>query len=194
MKKWLGVFLVAVWLVMALVLCSEGAASDGRFYISPKGVRVWEAPGAGWELRTNFVVRDLRDIEEFMSNKPPEVAAGRLFEVMLAERGVWMGFSVKFCGVDRVVFTKGTKIVLIDKDGKRYESDGCFFTPDVMQTQVYDTRKMTVIVTKKTVFCHSKTGLPLVDVKFHDGEFRLKDLVEFEVVGVIGDTLQRAAQ
>jgi hypothetical protein len=194
MKKWLGVLLMGVWLVTALLLCSEGAVGDGRFYVSPKGVRVWEAPGAGWELRTNFVTRDLRDIEEFMSNKPPEVEAGKLFEVMLAEHGVWMGFTVKFGRVRRVVFTKGTKIVLIDKDGKRYESDGCLFSADVMQTRVYDTRKMSVVVTEKSVFCMSKTGFPLVNVRFHDGEFRLKDLVEFEVVGVIGDTLQRATQ
>jgi hypothetical protein len=187
-SAWLALCCVVVGLVVGV------RSSEARSYVSPKGVKVWEAPGAGWELRTNFVTRDLRDIERFMEGKPPDVEAGKLFEVMLAEGGVWMGFSVKFCGVEKVVFTKGTKIVLIDRDGKRYESDGCLFSANVMQTQVYDTRKMNVVVTNKTVFCNSKTGLPLVNVKFRDGEFRLKDLVEFEVVGAVGDTSQRATQ
>jgi len=194
MNKRLGVFMVAVWLVTALVLCSEGAAADGRFYVSPKGVRVWEAPGAGWELRTNFVVRDLRDIEEFMSNKPAGLQAGKLFEAMLVEGGLWMGFTVKFGRVRRVVFTKGAKVVLVDKEGKRHESDGCLFSADVMQSCVYDTRKMSVVVTEKSVFCMSKTGFPLVNVRFRDGAFRLEDLVEFEVVGAVEDTVQRATQ
>ena len=128
MRKGPGVFLVAVWLATVFVVCSEGVAGDGRFYVSPKGVRVWEAPGAGWELRTNFVTRDLRDIEEFMSDKPAGLEAGKLFEAMLAEGGVWMGFTVKFGRVRRVVFTKGAKVVLVDKEVTLC-SDGNYLTP-----------------------------------------------------------------
>jgi hypothetical protein len=187
----------AAWKVLGAIVLGivmSVVCSEARFYVSPDGVKVWEAPSGGWKVATKFMTRDLGEVERFMEDKPPEVEAGKVFEMMLAERGVWMGFSVKLGRVERVVFTKSTKVVLIDKEGKRYESDGCFFYPDVVQSRVYDSRRMAVIVSNKTVLCHRKTGLPMMEVRFPEGAFQLKDLVEFEVVGAVEDTSQRGTQ
>jgi hypothetical protein len=161
---------------------------DARFYVSEKGTKVWESPSGGWKVLTRFVTRDLGRVERFMENKPPEVEAGRMFELILRERGVWMGFSIQLDRVQRVVFTKSTRVVLIDKEGKRYESDGCFFYPDAVQSCVYDSRRAPIVVTMKSVVIYPKSGLPLMEVRFPEGAFRLKDLVEFEVVGAVEDT------
>jgi hypothetical protein len=185
---------VGVGMVVGSVVAILAPCSDAAFQVTDDGVRVWEAPSGGWKVGTKFVTRDLGELEKFMENKPPGVEAGKVFEVMLAERGVWMGFSIRFGRVQKVVFTKSTKVVLIDKGGKRYESDGCLFFPDVVQSRVYDSRKMAVVVTSKSVLCNRKTGLPIMNVRFRDGEFRLNDLVEFEVVGAVEDTSQRGTQ
>ena len=181
-------------IVAPLVVASLARCGDAAFRVTDDGVRVWEAPSGGWKVGTKFVTRDLGELEKYMENKPAGVEAGKVFEVMLAERGVWMGFSIRFGRVQKVVFTKSTKVVLVDKEGKRYESDGCLFFPDVVQSRVYDSRKMAVVVTSKSVLCNRKTGLPIMNVRFRDGEFRLKDLVEFEVVGAVEDTLERSVQ
>jgi len=181
-------------LICSVFLCGVVLCCEAGFRVTDKGVKVWSAPSGGWEVATRFMTRDLGELEKFMENKPPAVETGKLFEVMLAERGVWMGFSVRLGRVQKVIFTKNTKVVLIDKDGKRYESDGCLFYPDVVQSSVCDSRKVPVVVSDKTVLCHRKTGLPMMEVKFPDGAFRLKELVEFEVVGAVEDTLQRATQ
>ena len=185
----MGLVLIVVCLMVLWAPCG-----DARFYVSEKGTKVWESPSGGWKVLTRFVTRDLGRVERFMENKPPEVEAGRMFELILRERGVWMGFSIKFGRVQRVVFTKSTKVVLIDKEGKRYESDGCFFSADAVQSRVYDSRKMAVIVTNKSVSHGRQSGQPLMEVRFPEGAFRLKDLVEFEVVGAVEDTLERSVQ
>ena len=181
-------------LICTVFLCGVVLCADAGFYVAKDGVKVWEAPSGGWSMATNFMTRDLGALENFMENKPPDVQAGKVFELMLAERGVWMGFGIKFGRVQRLVFTKSTKVVVIDKAGKRYESDGCLFYPDVIQSSVLDSRKMAVIVSSKTVLCSRKNGRPLMEVRFPEGAFRLKDLVEFEVVGAVEDTTQRAAK
>jgi len=143
---------------------------------------------------TKFVTRDLGRLEEFMANKPPEQDAGRFFELVLRERGVWMGFSIKFGRVQKLVFTKSSKVVLIDRAGRRFESDGIFFYPDAIQSRVYDSRKAPIVVTMKSVAIYPKSGLPLMEVWFREEAFRLKDLVEFDVVGVVEDSTQRGTK
>jgi len=184
-----GIGLLYGGLLGLLVPCGDAA-----FQVTKDGVYVWEAPSGGWKVATCFVTRDLGRLERFMENKPPEVEAGRMFELILRERGVWMGFSIKFGRVQKLVFTKSTRVVLIDKAGKRYESDECFFYPDGLQSRVYDSRKAPIVVTMKSVAINPKSGLPLMEVRFPDGAFRLKDLVEFEVVGAVEDTSQVATQ
>jgi hypothetical protein len=175
-------------MVIGAVVAILAPCGDASFRVTDDGGRVWEAPSGGWRVFTKFVTRDLDRVERFMENKPPEQEAGRMFELILRERGVWMGFSIQFGRVKKVVFTKSTKVVLIDKAGKRYESDGCFFYPDAIQSRVFDSRKSAIVVTMKSVAIYPKSGLPLMEVKFPEGAFRLKDLVEFEVVGAVEDT------
>jgi len=183
-----------VLIVTPLVVASLAWCGGASFHVTDDGVKVWEAPSGGWSMATNFMTRDLGALERFMENKPPDVQAGKVFELMLAERGVWMGFGMKLRRVQKLVFTKSTKVVVIDKAGKRYESDGCFFYPDVIQSSVLDSRKMAVVLSSKSVLCDRRSGQPMIEVRFRDGEFRLKDLVEFEVVGAVEDTSQVATQ
>jgi hypothetical protein len=96
--------------------------------------------------------------------------------------------------VERVVFTRSTKFVLTDKDGKRVESEAIVFWSDLLQTSLYDSRKMAIVVTKTSVWCNPGNGYPSGLVKFPLGSIELKNIANFEVVGAIVDTLQRAAK
>ena len=105
-----------------------------------------------------------------------------------------MGFSVIPVKVERVVFTKRTRIVLMDKAGKRIESEACLFPVDEMQTKVYDNRREVIVVSNRTVWCRKKDGLPSGAAKFPAGSFRYKDIVSFEMVGAIVDTTHRVTK
>lgn len=186
-----GIFLTCLSAVFACAgLFPYPGTSQATFRVTERGTSVWLAPSEGWEVLTRFETRDMSKIEKFLENKPPELDAARLYELMVNEPGTWMGFSIKLGRVQKIVFTKNTKVVLIDREGRRFESEGCFFSPDVMQTRVYDSRKMNIVVSKKTVQCHPKHGLLMMDVKFPAEAFRANDLVEFEIVGAIEDTTQ----
>jgi hypothetical protein len=167
---------------------------EGRFYVTKKGVKVWESPSGGWSVATMFKTRDLRDVEEFMAKMPAGAAGLEVFKLMLTERGTWMGFGVWFGRVERVVFTKNTKVVLIDKAGGRYESDGIFFYPDLMQTSLYDSRKSPVVVSQNSVMCHSKSDVAIMEVRFAGDGLPLKEVVTFEVIGAIEDSTKAAGR
>jgi hypothetical protein len=181
--RWLTGVLIAGVFVSAVV-----PPGVGGFRKTDKGVGIWEAPGGGWKVG-GFGTYRMDMIEKIVELKPPEVEAAKFYEAMVNEPGEWLGFVIKFGAVQKVVFTKNTKIVLIDKAGKRYDSEGCFFWPDKLQTQLYDTRRMVVVVTKTTVRYDEKDGVLVGAAKFARGSFRLKDIVEFEVVGAIEDTV-----
>jgi len=175
---------------LLVILTLSVAIGEAAFRVTERGTSVWTAPSGGWEVLTRFEIRDMSKIKQFLDDKPPEVDAARLYEVMANEPGIWMGFSIRFGRVQRIVFTKSSKVVLIDKAGNRFESDGCFFSPDVMQTRVYDSRKTNVVVSKKSVQRHPKHGLTMMDVKFPAGSFAARDLIRFEIINVIEDTTQ----
>ena len=176
MKKLIIVVLLSL---VVLVPCSEGG-----FRVNERGTKVWEALGGGWEV-WGMGKWPMADIVRVVELKPREVDAARLYEKIVDEPGEWYAFLIKFGVVQKVVWTKDTKIVLIDREGKRYESQGCFFSPDRMQTQVYDCRRMSVVVTKETVYCHRKLGFPIVAVRFAKGSPRGDDVAEFAVVGAV---------
>jgi len=157
---------------------------EGGFRVDERGNGIWEASGGGWQV-FGIGVWPMNDIVRVVDLKPREADAARLYEVIVDEPGEWFAFGIKFGAAERVVWTKSTKIVLTDKQGKHYESEACFFYPDKMQTQVYDCRKMNVVVTPKTVYCNPKRELAVVAVKFALGSVRRKDVVKFEVVGAV---------
>jgi hypothetical protein len=154
---------------------------------------IWFAPDSAWavagfgQLKPGFA-------ERIMSKKPPELDGLKMYEMEVKELGVYLGFRVGLRRVEKVVFTKSTKFVLTDKDGKRIESEAIFFYPDLLETSLYDSRKMAVVVTKSSVWCHPKDGTPCGVVKFPAGSIELENIASFEVVGAIVDTLQRATK
>ncbi|MCX5800008.1 MAG: hypothetical protein NTX17_01265 [Candidatus Eisenbacteria bacterium] len=186
MRRAMGAVLIVVCLMVLWAPCG-----DGGFRVGEKGAVVWMAGGGGWEMYSEFKAWRLVRLADVLSKIPAGVEAAKMYGVMVAEPGVWLGFSIKFGAVEKVVFTKSTRIVLIDKGGKRYESEACLFTPDLMQTEVYDARKKPVVVTRKSVWSKEDAGRPCGVVKFAEGSFRMEDIVEFEVVGAIEDTTYR---
>ena len=179
--------LTGVFLIVCVLVCTVGVAGEGRFYVTDKGAKVWEAPSGGWKVGGIGTPR-MDMVEWAIAKRPLEVEALKVWEVMVREPGEWLSFGIKFGTVQKVVFTKNTRIVLVDKEGKRYESEACLFWPDEMQTQVYDARKAPVVVTKKSVYCRPVDGTACIKAKFARGSFSLKDIVEFEVMGAIEDT------
>jgi hypothetical protein len=175
-------------LLAILVPCGEGG-----FHVNKWGTMIWSSPDSSWCV-AGFGQGRACDLIELLRSKPAGAEVLKLYEAEVNEPGEWLGFSVVLVGVERVVFTKRTKIVLIDRGGKRVESEACLFPADRMQTRVYDTRRESVVISKRTVWCRSEDGLPSGMAKFPAGSFRLKDIVEFEVVGAIVDTLERSVQ
>jgi hypothetical protein len=183
-----GLGIVIGSVVAILVPCNESVAAKKE---APP--HVWWAPDSSWavggfgRLRPGFC-------EEVMAKKPAELDGLKAYELQLKEPGEWLGFSIAFKRVEKVVFTKSTKIVVTDKEGERIESEAIVFYPDLLQTSLYDSRKMAIVVTKSSVWCNPKNGYPSGFVKFPLGSIELKNIASFEVVGAIVDTLQRAAK
>jgi len=188
MRKALVVVVLCVCLVILLVGCCEGG-----FRVSDKGVMVWTAPGGGWEV---LGCRPYTggDMAGMLEKRPPGAPVMKMYERIVNEKGEWLSFGVRFISVRKVVFTKGTKIVLIDREGKRVESETICFWKDLVQTEVYDASERPVVVTSKSVRCVKGSDRPVGAVKFAAGSFRLKDIVEFEVVGAVEDTVQGAVK
>ncbi|MFH0777040.1 MAG: hypothetical protein V2A71_00270 [Candidatus Eisenbacteria bacterium] len=181
LRGFVGVGLVVGGILGLTVLCGESEAGQkGR----PE--HVWEGPDSAWavggfgELRPGLA-------EEAMAKKPPEVDGLKAIEIQVKEPGVYLGFQVALRTVEKVTFTKKTKFVLSLKDGRRVESEAIIFWPDLLQTRLYDSRKMAVVVTKSSVWCNRGTGYPSGFVKFPAGSVELKDIVGLEVVGAIDE-------
>jgi hypothetical protein len=154
---------------------------------------IWYAPDSSWAV--GGVGKSRRGLnEEILAKKPPELDGMKAVELQVSEPGEWLGFSIGFRRVEKVVFTKSTKIVLTDKDGKRVESEAIVFWPDYLQTSLYDSRKMAIVVTKTSVWCNPNNGYPSGLVKFPLGSIELKNIASFEVVGALEDSTYHAGQ
>lgn len=129
-----------------------------------------------------------------MDKKPSGLDGLKIYEMEITQPAVYLGIAVGLKKINKVVFTKNTKLVLTDKKGKRIESEAIFFCPDYLQTQLYDSRKMAIAVTKSSVWCNPKTGDPSGWVKFPAGSIEVGNIASFEVVGAIVDTQQREAK
>jgi len=188
MKRLLTGVLVCSVFLCGVMLCGEceAAKKEAPPHIWWAGDSSLVVMGFG-RLRPGFC-------EEIMAKKPAELEGLKAYELQLKEAGEWLGFSIKFKRVEKVVFTKSTKIVLTDKEGKRIESEAIVFYPDLLQTSLYDSRRSPIVVTKSSVWCNPNNGYPSGFVKFPLGSIELKSIASFEVVGAVVDTLQRAAK
>ena len=154
---------------------------------------IWWAADSSWAVGGFGKSRPGLD-EEIVAKKPAELDGMKAVQLVLNEPAEWLGFGVGLKRIERVVFTKSTKFVVTDKAGKRIESEAIVFCPDLLQTSLYDSRKMVIVVSKTTVWCNPNNGYPSGLVKFPPGSIELKNIASFEVVGAIVDTLQRAAK
>ena len=184
---------VAVGMVIGSLLAILVPCGEAGFRVNKHGTMIWWPPDSSWCV-AGFGHPDPGDLVQLLDSRPPGVECLKMYEAIEYEGGQWLGFGVLPISVDRVVFTKGTKIVLTDKSGKRIQSEGCLFPADEMQTRVYDTRREVVVISKRTVWCSKKEGVPSGAAKFPAGSFRFKDIVSFEVVGAIVDTTERATK
>ncbi len=176
----------ALALLLALVLpARESEAGKTRF------AHVWWATDSSWAVGGFGKSRPGLD-EEVMRRKPPELDGMKAVELMVRERGEWLGFGVYLRTVQRVVFTGRTRFVLTDKEGRRVESEALIFYPDALQTALYDSRKMVVVVNTRSIWCNPANGYPSGLAKFPAGSIELKDIASFEVIGAVADTLRPA--
>jgi len=183
-----GVGVVIGSVVWILAPCGEVEA--GR---RGGGVGVWWAADSAWAMR----LTEVEGVEEFVGvweRRPERVTGWLMFEVWASEQGEWFWIRMRLSKVERVTFTKDTKIVVRDGVGKGIESEAVFFWPDLYQTSLYDSRKTPVVVTNSSVWGGSDGRNPTGCVKFAPGSVRVGDIRSFEVVGAVVDTLQRATK
>jgi len=181
---------IVVFLIGCLVVGAGLPCGKPGFRVTEKGVMVWTPPSGGWEVAGCRPWVGV-DFAALLEKRPPGLEVLKMYERIVYEKGEWLNFGVIFCAVQKVVFTKRTKIVLIDREGKRIESETICFWKDLAQTEVYDASERPVVVTSKSVRSVKNCGRPMGAVKFPAGSFRLKDVVAFEVVGAIEDTTYR---
>jgi hypothetical protein len=170
------------------MLCGECEAGK-----KGKAPHVWWAPDSSWAVGGFGKLRPGL-LEEIIAKKPAELNGLKGYELEFGEPGEWLGFGVWLKRVEKVVFTKSTKFVLVDKEGRRIESEAIVFWPDYLQTSLYDSRKMAIVVTKSSVWCYPETGYPSGKVKFPAGSIELKNIAGFEVVGAVEDSTYHARQ
>jgi hypothetical protein len=182
-----------VLLVSPLIVASLVTRCDAGFHVTDKGVLVWEAPSGGFQVGGIGEYRT-GELAEMVRLVPEDAKVLKAFTRIVTEDGVWLNFSVHFMRVKKVVFTKGTKIVLIDKSGKRIESEVICFWPDYMQTEVYDASVRPVVVTRRSCWGYKDAGRPFFSAKFSAGSVVRKNIVEFEVVGAVEDSTYQEAQ
>ena len=176
---WLRSVLILSVFVCGVVLCGDVEARK-----KGEAAHVWWAADSSWAVG-GFGKLRAGLLEEILSKKPAELDGLKGYELMRDEPGEWLGFNVALEKVDRVVFTKRTKIVLVDRAGRRVKSEAIVFYPDRLQSEVYDNRRMAVVVSAKSVFCYGEWGQPSGMAKFPVGSIELKNIVSFEVVGAV---------
>jgi len=154
---------------------------------------VWWARDSLWAIGGFGAIKE-SVLQRILAVKPKEIDCFKGYELQLREKGVWLGFGVALRKVDRVVFTKATKVVLYDRSGRRVESEAIIFYPDEYQTAVYDNRKGPVVVTARSIWSFENSGQPSGVAKFPLGSIKADEIVNCEVVGAIADTTQRATR
>ena len=175
-------------MVISLCLCGVPACRDCEASKRDAPPHVWWAPDSSWavggfgKLRPGFC-------EEIIAKKPAGMDGLKAYELQLEEPGEWLGFSIAFKRVKKIVVTKSTRIVLIDTSGNRIESEAIVFYPDLLQTSLYDSRRSPVVVTENSVWCNPKNGYPSGFAKFPAGSIEVKRIASFEVLGAVVDTV-----
>jgi hypothetical protein len=146
----------------------------------------WWAADSAWSMKGLGKVKR-EAIQKGMERVPEKAVALLMYAMIASEEGEWFTVRLKLRGVKKVTFTKNTKIVVTDKEGRRVESEAIVFWPDELQTSLYDSRKSPVVVTRSSVWQGPDGGYPSGCVKFPVGSVELGNIVSFEVVGAVED-------
>ena len=185
MTRFLTAILILNAFVCCTVTCPECGAGSRQF------AHVWWAADSSWAVGGFGQSRPGLD-QELLRKKPPGLDGLKAVELVLREPGEWFGFGVRLKKAEKVVFTQRTKFVLTDRAGGRVESVALVFYPDQLQTSIYDSRRMAVVVSNRSVWSNPANGYPSGLVKFPAGSIQLEGIVSFEVIGATADTLRRA--
>jgi len=171
-------------LIAGAVLCTPLPHARCEAAKSVPAPHVWWAPDSSWAVMGFGRLRQGL-AQELIRRRPPELDGLKIYEMEINEPALYLGIELVLKKVEKVVFTKNTKVIVLDTAGRRVESDGIFFCPDFLQTSVYDSRKWPVVVSKNSVWCHPKNGCPCGWVKFPTGSVELNKIASFEVVGAV---------
>ena len=117
-----GRWSVAVGIVVGGLLTLGGPFCEAGFYVNSRGTMIWHAPDSSWCV-AGFGHPEPGAFRKVLDSRPPGLEVLKMWETEEDEGGLWLGFSVIPVKVERVVFTKRTRIVLMDKAGKRIESE-----------------------------------------------------------------------
>ena len=144
----------------------------------------WWAAGHTWWMRF-LAEADAAKVVDFARDPAARSAGFKMWIRMVEEPGSWFTVSMKPMKVESVVFLPGTRMVVTTRDGRVVESEGFFFWPDFLQTELYESRKGPVVVNMRSVYRGPTGFCPVGMVKFPAGSLRLGDVKSFEVVGAV---------
>ncbi len=161
--------------------------------LAAKRYLVWQSPDSLFKVG-GFTRLATERLPMVMPDRPPGMEGLRLIEVIIGEPGEWLQFGISLRRIPKVVFAKGAKIILIDKLGRRVESEGLFFCSDKEQTEVYDTRTRDVVVTLRSIWSRTTDSTATGTAKFPRGSIEVKNIVSFEVVGGIAVPIKSAIE
>ena len=171
-------FIFVIWLTTCgtglLILpmaCTSDALAKVPDYVSPEG----------WILRYKGEVSQ-EQADYFAQISMGHALLGKLYLQIHNEPGLYVAFAIQ--GKKDLVLLWGPKsrVVAIDKEGKRDTSEACFFSADKAQTRIFDTRKETVSVDRKLM--PSSIGGISVMVKFPSGSLLPGRIAELKVENV----------
>ena len=158
-------------LLILPVLCTSDAVAKVPDYVSSDG----------WILRYKGEVSQ-EQADYFAQISMGHAVLGKLYLQIHNEPGLYVAFAIQ--GKKDLVLLWGPKsrVVAIDKEGKRDTSEACFFSADKAQTRIFDTRKETVSVDRRLM--PSSRGGISVTVKFPSGSLSPERIAELKVENV----------
>lgn len=157
-------------LILPLV-CTSDALAKVPDYVSQEG----------WILRYKGEVSQ-EQADYFAQISMGHAVLGKLYLQIHNEPGLYVAFAIQ--GKRDLVLLWGprSRVVAIDKEGKRDTSEACFFSADKAQTRIFDTRKETVSVDRRLM--PSSIGGISVTVKFPSSSLPPERIAELKVENV----------
>ncbi|MBN1503454.1 MAG: hypothetical protein JW952_00155 [Candidatus Eisenbacteria bacterium] len=161
--------------------------------LASREYHIWHSPDSLFKVG-GFTRVATEKLPMVMPERPPGFEGWRLIELMIAEPGEWLQFGVSLRKIPKVVFSRGARIILTDKKGRRIESAGLFFCSDKEQVQVHDTRERDVVVSLWSTWTRMADSTAAGSARFPRGSVAVKNIVSFEVVGARAASTEYSGQ